>query len=137
MHNGFLFAHKVEQAIDAGSYAAGTALGNAIDGRGFGHMGISALVGTVPGDIVIKVQESDAQGGPFTDITNAVFASTITTVGAHSGEISLRPFKPWIRVTADVTGAAADFAVAAVLSDPIQEPATTDAEVQLRLVNRA
>lgn len=137
MHLGFLDKNKIVRCIDADANAAGTLNGAAVDTLGFGEFTAVISAGTAGGTVDVKLQESDASGSGFTDITGAAFSTINSTTddAVYGSSVSLRFTKRYLRVVAVTATAACDFSVVGVLSGAIQEPVSQDNTIDFQLVN--
>lgn len=123
---------KVSQSVRAQS-VSGAVNGTAVDTAGYDEALVSVNVGTVSatGTLDVKVQESDASGSGFADITNAAF--TQYTPSNHQktevGRIKLVGRKRYLRVVATQATAAAlgsaDIILCQAKTLPAQTPSWT------------
>jgi len=110
---------KAVVGIVADNHAAGTVNGPAIDRKGFEEALVVVNSGTngTGGTVDIKIQESDASGSGFADITDAAFAQ-ITEANDNTvyvGRLNLVGRKRYLRVVATVGTAACDLGVDVIL----------------------
>lgn len=97
-----------------GTPSGATVTGTALDTRGFdgGHavFVLYAAAGTTASVTAIKVQESDASGSGYADITGADFTviDTDSDAAIYVGSLKLRGRKRYLRLTA-TGGASADY----------------------------
>ena len=110
---------KAVVGIVADNHAAGTVNGPAIDRKGFEEALVVVNSGTngTGGTVDIKIQESDASGSGFADITDAAFAQ-ITEANDNTvyvGRLNLVGRKRYLRVVATVGTAACYLGVDVIL----------------------
>lgn len=117
---------KAVVGIVADNHAAGTVNGAAIDRKGFEEALIVVNSGTngTGGTADIKVQESDAAGSGFADVTGAAFTQITESNdnNVYVGRLNLIGRKRYIRVVATVATAACDLGVDVILAAAMELP---------------
>ena len=107
---------------------ATTVTGTGIDCRGYDEALIELAVGVIPSDgtLDVHIEESDALGSGYADITGAVFAQKAAANGSLSyvGRINLRQRKQYIRAIAVIANQTIPFWVGAILSQAQINPVT-------------
>lgn len=105
--------------IGAGSYAAGTATGTAIDCLGYERalIIVNSKLNQATGTAAITAEHSTASGSGFAAITGAVF-TTITTSNdttIYVMDVDLKDLNRYLRIVAVVATAACEFGVDVIL----------------------
>jgi hypothetical protein len=107
---------------------ATTVTGTGIDCKGYDEALIELAVGVVPsnGTLNVHIEESDALGSGYADITGAVFAQKAAANGSLSyvGRINLRQRKRYIRAIAVIANQTIPFWCGAILSQAQVTPVT-------------
>lgn len=107
--------------------------GTGIDRRGYNHATVVLELGAVSGTTPtcdVKIQESDASGSGFVDVTGAVFSQKAAAAASKTyvGSLDLRPRKRYLRAVATIAGTTPSFGIAVqfVLSSPGVSVSDTD-----------
>lgn len=107
---------------------AGTVTGTGIDCNGFEEALVLLAVGVVPsnGTLDVHLEESDALGSGYVDITSAVFAQKAAANGSltYAGRVDLKKRKRYIRAVAVIANQTIPFWCGAVLSEAKIKPVT-------------
>jgi len=135
---------KTVQALDPDNYAASAHNGTAIDTRGYQDIEYTLQVGDMGtnGTIAAKVQESDASGSGYADITGAAITAMTQASPDQSNKAAIirirlqAPRKRYQRIVVTPGTAASDLAVSAKLSGPsdhkpITQPSYVDQVVSV------
>jgi len=113
---------------------AGTATGTGIDCRGYDEALIILALGVIPsnGTVDVHIEESDALGSGYADITDADFAQKVAGTGAltYVGRINLRGRKRYIRAINVVANQTVPMSAVAVLSQAQINPVTQVNDVE-------
>ena len=117
---------KAVVGIAADNHGAGTVNGPAIDRLGFEEALVVVNSGANGAGVTvnIKVQESDAEGSGFADVTGAAFAEIAEANDntVYVGRLNLVGRKRYLRVVAVVANAACDLGVDVLLGAARQLP---------------
>ena len=107
---------------------ATTVDGTGIDCRGYDEALIVLALGTIPsnGTVDVHIEESDALGSGYADITGAVFAQKVAASGAltYVGRINLRGRERYLRSVVVVANQTVPLGVLAILSQAKVNPVT-------------
>jgi hypothetical protein len=121
-------AYKLFDLIAAIGHTATTLTGTGIDCKGFEEALILLSVGLMPstdGTIAIHLEESDALGSGYADITGAAFA--VLNAGeslSYVGRMNLKNRKRYIRAVSVVGVQTCPLYLGALLSEARAEPVT-------------
>jgi hypothetical protein len=74
-----------------------------LEGKAVAILDITNVSGTTP-TADVKLQESDTQGGTYTDIAGAAFAQVTTVAGVQKLAIEIDATKRWVRAVLTVGG---------------------------------
>jgi len=112
--------------------ATSTQTGTGIDCSGYDEVVYVLMVGAVSGTsptLDVKIQESDAVGGTYADISGAAFAQVTTATHQLHLDTRVNSAKPWQRVVGTITGSSPSFALAVPMLrvNPALQPAAAGA----------
>jgi len=100
--------------------------GTGIDCKGYDEALILLSLGTIPsnGEVDVHIEESDALGSGYADITGAMFAQKVAGTGGltYVGRLNLRERKQYIRSVVVVANQIVPLAVLAILSQAQVNP---------------
>lgn len=108
------------QTQKADNWSTGTDNSSAIDTAGYHQAMVVFNAGTVgsSGTVDVKVQESDASGGTYTDVSGAAFTQVTASNDdtTYVGRVNLNGTKRFIRVVLTVGTAACDAGASVIMS---------------------
>ena len=135
---------KFVQALDPDAYAATAQNGVAIDTKGYEDITFALQVGDIgtAGTLAAKVQESDASGSGFADVTGAAIVTMTKASPDQSNKAALirlrleAPRKRYLRIVVTPGTAACDVGALAILTGPsdhkpISQPSYVDQVVSV------
>jgi len=85
-----------------------------LEGKAIAILDITNVSGTTP-TADVKLQESDTQGGTYTDIAGAAFTQVTTGASLQKIAVEIDPAKRWARAALDVGGTSPVYGVAVTL----------------------